>query len=85
VDKKPRESVRHLVLVLGDQLDEHSAAFDGLDPSTDVVWMAEVVGEEQLVWSSKPRIAIFLSAVRDFREHSLLPVAWVLYSGLANR
>ena len=37
--------VRHLVLVLGDQLDETSSAFDGFDPAQDVVWMAEVAEE----------------------------------------
>ena len=31
---------RHLVLVLGDQLDPDSAVFDGFDPALDEVWMA---------------------------------------------
>ena len=30
-------AVRHLVVVLGDQLDAESAAFDGFDPAQDVV------------------------------------------------
>ncbi len=59
---------RHLVLVLGDQLDERSAAFDGLDPRVDRVWMAEVAGESTHVWSSKVRIALFLAAMRHFRD-----------------
>ncbi len=59
---------RNLVLVLGDQLDPHAAAFDGFDPAEDVVWMAEVVEESTHVWSSKPRIALFLSAMRHFAE-----------------
>ncbi len=63
-----RQLVRHLVLVLGDQLDAQSAVFDGFDPSVDAVWMAEVAGEAEHVWSSKPRIAIFLSAMRHFRD-----------------
>lgn len=33
--------MRHLVLVLGDQLNADSAAFDGFDRSCDAVWMAE--------------------------------------------
>jgi len=40
---------RHLVLVLGDQLDEASAAFDGFDPACDSVWMAEVAEESEHV------------------------------------
>ncbi len=60
--------MRRLILVLGDQLDAHSAAFDDLDPAQDAVWMAEVVEESTKVWSSKPRIAVFLAAMRHFRE-----------------
>lgn len=58
--------LRHLVLVLGDQLDRDSTAFDGFDPAQDRVWMAEVAEESTHVWSSKQRIAIFLSAMRHF-------------------
>ena len=52
----------------GDQLDARSAAFDGFDPQQDAVWMAEVDGESTKVWSSKPRIALFLAAMRHFCE-----------------
>jgi deoxyribodipyrimidine photolyase-related protein len=55
-----------LVVVLGDQLDRQSAAFDGFDSSTDVVFMAEVANESTKVWVSKPRIVMFLSAMRHF-------------------
>ena len=58
--------LRRRVLVLGDQLDRGSAAFDGFDPARDEVWMAEVLGESTHVWSSKPRTALFLSAMRHF-------------------
>lgn len=60
--------MRRLILVLGDQLDAHSAAFDDFDPAQDALWMAEVAGEATKVWSSKPRIAVFLAAMRHFRE-----------------
>ena len=60
--------MRHLVLVLGDQLDRRSAAFDGFDASQDAVWMAEVAGESTHVWSAKPRIVMFLAAMRHFRD-----------------
>jgi deoxyribodipyrimidine photolyase-related protein len=59
-------TLRTLVLVLGDQLDAGAAAFDGFDASQDAVWMAEVAEESTHAWSAKPRIAIFLSAMRHF-------------------
>jgi len=58
---------RRLVLVLGDQLDCQSAAFDGFDRGRDRVWMAEVAEESTHVWTHKARIAVFLSAMRHFR------------------
>lgn len=56
--------VRNLVVVLGDQLQEGSAAFDGADPSRDVVWMAETAEEATYVWSHKIRLVLFFSAMR---------------------
>jgi deoxyribodipyrimidine photolyase-related protein len=58
--------LRHLVVVLGDQLDEDSAAFDGFDAACDAVWMCESPAEATYVWSHKARIALFLSAMRHF-------------------
>jgi len=58
--------LRSLVVVLGDQLDADSAALDGFDGSTDAIWMAEVAQESEHVWTSKPRIAVFLAAMRHF-------------------
>jgi deoxyribodipyrimidine photolyase-related protein len=58
------EALRRLVLVLGDQLDPESSAFDGFDPACDAVWMAEVRQESTHVWSSRIRIAMFLAAMR---------------------
>jgi len=58
--------LRSLVLVLGDQLDLHAAAFDGFDAAVDAVWMAEVAEESTHVASSRPRIAMFLAAIRHF-------------------
>jgi deoxyribodipyrimidine photolyase-related protein len=75
--KRPRTSgkrskaqdagVRHLVVVLGDQLDRSSAAFDGFDPAVDIVWMCEARDESTRVPVSLPRIVMFLSAMRHFR------------------
>jgi deoxyribodipyrimidine photolyase-related protein len=63
------QTIRHLVIVLGDQLDEASSAFDDFDPSTDVIWMAEVMEESTHVWSSKQRTTLFLSAMRHFAHN----------------
>ncbi|MDP3072260.1 MAG: cryptochrome/photolyase family protein [Opitutaceae bacterium] len=60
--------MRSLVVVLGDQLDSAAAAFDDFDAKRDIVWLAEVAAESEHVWTSKPRIAVFLSAMRHFRD-----------------
>ncbi len=63
---EPARALRHLVLVLGDQLDLDASAFDGFDAGCDAVWMAEAADESTHVWSSQPRTALFLSAMRHF-------------------
>jgi deoxyribodipyrimidine photolyase-related protein len=60
--------MRNLVVVLGDQLNHDSAAFDGFDRTRDAVWMAEVQEEATHVWCHKLRIAFFFSAMRHFRD-----------------
>ncbi len=63
-----KHQCRNLVIILGDQLDSKSSAFDGFDKQNDVVWMAEVDEESTYVWNHKARIAIFLAAMRHFRD-----------------
>jgi deoxyribodipyrimidine photolyase-related protein len=58
--------LRHLVLVLGDQLDAQALAFQNFDPEQDAVWMAEVDEESTHVVSALQRIVVFLSAMRHF-------------------
>ena len=67
--------VRRLVLILGDQLDESSSAFDGFDPKQDMVLMVEALEESTHVWSHKIRTTLFLSAMRHFAE-SLKQRGW---------
>lgn len=62
----PAVARRQLVIVLGDQLDAGSSAFDGFDAAQDLVWMAEVAAESTHVWSAQPRTAVFLAAMRHF-------------------
>ncbi len=59
--------LRNLIVVLGDQLNQDSSAFDGFDPDQDLVWMAEVDSESTHIWTHKMRIALFLAAMRHFR------------------
>jgi deoxyribodipyrimidine photolyase-related protein len=63
--------MRALLIVLGDQLSFESSVFDGADPSQDIIWMAEVKEESTHVPSSKPRTALFLSAMRHFRAAAI--------------
>ena len=74
--------LRHLVIVLGDQLDPSSSALDGFDPARDAIWMAEVAEESTHVWSGKTRIALFLSAMRHFRDAQRALGRTVLYQTL---
>ncbi|MDO8385233.1 MAG: cryptochrome/photolyase family protein [Polaromonas sp.] len=63
-----KDPCRHLVLILGDQLDESSAAFDGFDANQDRVLMIEASEESTHVWSHKARTVLFLSAMRHFAQ-----------------
>ena len=74
---------RSLVIILGDQLDRAGAAFDGFDRSRDRVWMAEVAEESTHVWTHKARIAVFLSAMRHFRDRLAAEGLEVDYTELA--
>ncbi len=64
----PVHPCRRLIVVLGDQLDADSTVFEGFDPELDWIWMAEVSGEATHVWNSQCRIAMFLAAMRHFRD-----------------
>jgi deoxyribodipyrimidine photolyase-related protein len=81
-------TVRHLVIVLGDQLDLQSSALQDFDPAQDVVWVAEVAQESTHVWSAKQRITAFLSAMRHFAQdlHALgLPLLYTCLEDNENR
>jgi deoxyribodipyrimidine photolyase-related protein len=60
--------LRHLILILGDQLDAQSSAFEGFDESQDAVLMIEAREESTHVWSHKIRTTLFLSAMRHFAK-----------------
>ncbi len=64
-----------LVAILGDQLTLDNPALRDVDPATTVVVMAEVPVENQHVWSTRMRSAVFLSAMRHF-EKTLREKGW---------
>ena len=72
-----RMTLRHLVLVLGDQLNLKSAAFERFDPARDRVLMIEARAESTHVPSTKMRSALFLSAMRHFAE-AIREAGWPL-------
>jgi len=74
--------VRRLVFVLGDHLDRGSAAFDGFDPANDGLYMAEVMEESTHVPGSRPRSALFFSAMRHFAQAAADDGLRVWYSRL---
>jgi deoxyribodipyrimidine photolyase-related protein len=75
-----KQALRHLVIVLGDQLSEEALALEDFDPQQDAIWMAEVDEESTRIRSSKQRTTLFLSAMRHFAQR-LTDKAWpVLYS-----
>jgi deoxyribodipyrimidine photolyase-related protein len=76
---------RNLVIVLGDQLNKNSAAFDGFDREHDAVWMAEVSEESTHVWTHKARIVMFLAGMRHFRDALIQRKISVNYRQLDDR
>ncbi|MFY7955697.1 MAG: cryptochrome/photolyase family protein, partial [Burkholderiaceae bacterium] len=50
--------MRHLILVLGDQLSLSSPALADFDPAQDAVLMIEADSEATEVWSHKARIVM---------------------------
>jgi len=71
-------ALRHLVIVLGDQLNLDATALHDFDPSCDAVWMAEVMQESTHIPSSKQRTTVFLSAMRHFAQ-TLRAQGWPLH------
>jgi len=60
--------IRHLVVILGDQLNRDASAWDDFDPALDRVWMCEAHDEATHVPSSRQRTTLFLAAMRHFAQ-----------------
>ena len=56
-------AVRHLVVVLGDQLDATSAAFDRFDDGVDAILQMEVRAEATYIPQHKRRLAFFFVCI----------------------
>ena len=61
-------TLRHLVILFDDQIDLKTAALRGFDPAQDSIWIAESISVARSVWSTKSRICLFLSSLRQFRD-----------------
>ena len=57
--------VRHVILVMGDQLDLEVAAVDGFDAAQDAVWMAEAY--EESTWASPIITDTSVRRILDFQ------------------
>ena len=81
-------TVRQLVLVLGDQLDASSSAFDGFEAERDAILLVEAREEATYIPQHKLRLALFFSAMRHFRDEQITLGRKVIYTELddpANR
>ncbi len=56
------------MLVLGDQLDPHSAALADFAPARDAILQMEVAEEATYIRQHRRRLALFFSAMRHFRD-----------------
>jgi deoxyribodipyrimidine photolyase-related protein len=74
--------LRHLILVLGDQLDGDSSAFDGFDPKLDAILQMEVRHEATYVPQHKRRLVFFFASMRHFRDEQRSLGRRVYYSEL---
>jgi deoxyribodipyrimidine photolyase-related protein len=76
--------LRHLVVVLGDQLDGQSAAFDGFDNTRDAILQMEVKEEASYIPQHRRRLVLFFAAMRHFRDEQRARGRQVTYSSLGD-
>ena len=78
-------TLRHLVVVLGDQLDANSAAFDGFDAEQDAILQMEVREEASYIPQHRRRLAFFFAAMRHFRDEQRAAGRRVEYAALDDK
>lgn len=59
---------RHLVIILGDQLNRDNPALADFDMANDHILMVEALAESTHVWSHQARTVLFLSAMRHHAQ-----------------
>ncbi len=74
----------NLLLILGDQLDPESAILREANRDSDALLMIEASEESTHVWSHKNRSALFLSAMRHFRDDRINEGFRVIYRQLSD-
>jgi (6-4)DNA photolyase len=78
-------TLRHLVVVLGDQLDANSAAFDGFDAQHDAILQMEAREEASYIPQHRRRLAFFFAAMRHFRDEQRAAGRRVEYAALDDK
>ena len=61
-------SIKKLILILGDQLDHQSPVLKNMDLDLDQIIMIESSEESEYVWTHQAKIVLFLSAMRHFAK-----------------
>jgi deoxyribodipyrimidine photolyase-related protein len=80
--------MRHLILILGDQLSFHLSSLRDFDPAQDGILMAEVMEEASYVPHHPKKIAFLFSAMRHFAsdlEARGWPIRYVRLDEVGNR
>ena len=75
--------VRQIIVILGDQLSPNNPALHAADPSQDIVFMSEVVGEATYVRHHPQKITLILSAMRHFAQE-LRENGWTVHYATLN-
>ena len=73
---------RHLIIILGDQLNLDNPALEDFDAAQDRILMVEASAESTIVWSHKARIVLFLAAMRHFAQSLIKKGLQPLYLSL---
>lgn len=81
-EAETRTRLRNLVVVLGDQLDAASTAFDGFDNKRDAVLMMEVAEKASYVPQRKQRLVLFCCAMRRYQHADALKVTFTRHTYL---
>lgn len=83
-----KKKIRHLVIILGDQLSHNLSSLESFDPTQDAVLMMEVDDEARYVPHHPQKIILVLAAMRHFAaalRRKSYPVYYIKLESLDNR